>query len=332
MNYPDRKFPITRMRRTRMRSFSRKMISENSLSINDIIWPVFILEGKKIKQEIEFMPSVFRFSIDTLIRELEDCVNLGLNAIALFPTIDPEAKDNEGSVASDPDNLVCRAIRAIKKEFPSLGIICDIALDPYTDHGHDGIVINGIVDNDKTLSRLVDQAIVHAESGCDILAPSDMMDGRVNAIRQSLEKNCFKDIMIMSYAAKYASSFYGPFRDAVRSGKLSEPKDKSTYQMDYANSNEAMHEIAIDISEGADMIMVKPGMPYLDIIAKAKERFNMPTFAYQVSGEYSMIISASNLNYIKKEDAIMETLVSFKRAGADGILTYFAPLLLRRLN
>ena len=279
MNYPDRKFPITRMRRTRMRSFSRKMISENSLSINDIIWPVFILEGKKIKQEIEFMPSVFRFSIDTLIRELEDCVNLGLNAIALFPTIDPEAKDNEGSVASDPDNLVCRAIRAIKKEFPSLGIICDIALDPYTDHGHDGIVINGIVDNDKTLSRLVDQAIVHAESGCDILAPSDMMDGRVNAIRQSLEKNCFKDIMIMSYAAKYASSFYGPFRDAVRSGKLSEPKDKSTYQMDYANSNEAMHEIAIDISEGADMIMVKPGMPYLDIIAKAKERFNMPTFA-----------------------------------------------------
>ena len=315
-----------------MKSFSRRLVAESVLSINDLIWPIFIIEGNNKRDEIKLMPEVFRYSIDSLLKELEPLVKLGLNSVALFPTISSESKDREGSNAYDRDNLVCRAIRSIKVEYPSLGVICDVALDPYTNHGHDGIVIDGVVDNDVTLNKLIMQAMVQSEAGCDILAPSDMMDGRVGAIRKSLDKNNYKEMMIMSYAAKYASSFYGPFRDALITKKLTKPKNKKTYQMDYSNADEAMHEIAIDIAEGADMILIKPGMPYLDIISKAKDNFKMPTFAYQVSGEYSMIMAAGHHHYIKKEDAIMETVLSFKRAGADGIFTYFAPSLLERLS
>ena len=320
------------MRRTRMKSFSRRLVAESFLSINDLIWPIFIIEGNNKRDEIKLMPEVFRYSIDSLLKELEPLVKLGLNSVALFPTISSDLKDIEGSNAYDQDNLVCRAIRSIKIEYPSLGVICDVALDPYTNHGHDGIVIDGVVDNDVTLNKLIMQALVQSEAGCDILAPSDMMDGRVGAIRKSLDKNNHTEMMIMSYAAKYASSFYGPFRDALSTKKLTKPKNKKTYQMDYPNADEAMHEIEIDIAEGADMILIKPGMPYLDIISKAKDNFKMPTFAYQVSGEYSMIMAASHHHYIKKEDAIMETVLSFKRAGADGIFTYFAPSLLERLS
>ena len=332
MTKQERKFPNTRMRRNRMQKFSRKLTSENALSANDIIWPVFIKEGKAIKQVIDAMPDVFCFSIDSLIKELENPIRLGLNAIALFPNIDSKLKDREGSQGIDPNNLICRAIKEIKKEFPSLGIICDIALDPFTDHGHDGVVHGGIVDNDLTLDKLNKQALIYAEAGCDIIAPSDMMDGRVGSIRSCLEKNNFKNTMIMSYAAKFSSSYYGPFRSAIGSEKLIQPKDKKSYQLDFANSDEAMHEILIDINEGADMVMIKPGMPYLDIVSKAKHTFNMPTFVYQVSGEYSMIMSAVEKGLANKRDIVFESMVCFKRAGADGIFTYFAPYLLNDLK
>ncbi len=332
MKYTSRKFPDTRLRRIRMKSFSRKMVSENSLCSNDLIWPVFLSDGEKSRNEINSMPGVYRYSIDILLRELDLLVEQGLNAIALFPTINSELKDERGSYAFEPNNFIFKAVKKIKKEYPKLGIICDVALDPYTNHGHDGIIINGKVDNDKTLENLINQSLNLADAGCDIVAPSDMMDGRVGVIRSSFENNGFKDVMIMSYAAKYSSSLYGPFRDAVNAGKLTEPRNKKSYQMDYANSNEAMHEISMDIAEGADMIMIKPGLPYLDIITKSKQLFSMPTFAYQVSGEYSMIMSASELNYINREDAILELMMCFKRAGADGIFTYFAPFLLSCLR
>ena len=332
MKYISRKFPDTRLRRIRMKSFSRKMVSENSLSSNDLIWPVFLSDGKKSRDEIGSMPGVYRYSIDILLKELELLVQQGLNAVALFPTIKTELKDGKGSYAFEPNNFIFKAVRKIKKEYPKLGIICDVALDPYTNHGHDGIIINGKVDNDKTLENLINQSLNLADAGCDIVAPSDMMDGRVGSIRSSFENNGFNDIMIMSYAAKYSSPLYCPFRDAVNAGKLTEPRNKKSYQMDYANSNEAMHEISMDIAEGADMILIKPGLPYLDIITKSKQLFSMPTFAYQVSGEYSMIMSASELNYINKEDAILELMICFKRAGADGIFTYFAPFLLSCLR
>ena len=332
MKYTSRKFPDTRLRRIRMKSFSRKMVSENSLCSNDLIWPVFLSDGEKSRNEISSMPGVYRYSIDILLRELDLLVEQGLNAIALFPTINSELKDERGSYAFEPNNFIFKAVKKIKKEYPKLGIICDVALDPYTNHGHDGIIINGKIDNDKTLENLINQSLNLAEAGCDIVAPSDMMDGRVGVIRSSFENNGFKDVMIMSYAAKYSSSLYGPFRDAVNAGKLTEPRNKKSYQMDYANSNEAMHEISMDIAEGADMIMIKPGLPYLDIITKSKQLFSMPTFTYQVSGEYSMIMSASELDYINKEDAILELMMCFKRAGADGIFTYFAPFLLSCLR
>ena len=332
MKYISREFPNTRLRRTRMKSFSRKMVSENSLSSNDLIWPVFLSSGNKSRDEISSMPGVYRYSIDILLKELDLLVEQGLNAVALFPTIKSELKDESGSYAFEPKNFIFKAIRKIKKEYPKLGIICDVALDPYTNHGHDGIIINGKVDNDKTLENLINQSLNLADAGCDIVAPSDMMDGRVGVIRSSFENNGFNDVMIMSYAAKYSSSLYGPFRDAVNAGKLTEPRNKKSYQMDYANSNEAMHEISMDIAEGADMIMIKPGLPYLDIITKSKQLFSMPTFAYQVSGEYSMIMSGSELNYINKEDAVLELMMCFKRAGADGIFTYFAPFLLSYLR
>tara|TARA_B100001250_G_scaffold402721_1_gene416175 strand:- start:145 stop:984 length:840 start_codon:yes stop_codon:yes gene_type:complete len=277
------------------------------------------------------MPDVFRYSIDSLLKEVEQAVNLKIPAIALFPQIDTSLKNSEGSLALDENNLVCRSIRSIKKEFPELGIICDVALDPFTDHGHDGLLINGKIDNDKTLEKLKGQALVQAEAGCDIIAPSDMMDGRVGAIRNALDNNHYEDVLILSYAAKYSSSFYGPFRDAINSTGNLGGASKSTYQMDIANSDEALREVALDIKEGADMVMVKPGMPYLDIINKIKSKFNIPIFAYQVSGEYSMIKGAVNNNWLQ-EKVITESLLAFKRAGANAILTYFAKHIAEKIN
>jgi len=324
-------FPSTRLRRLRMKDFSRRMISENNLTVNDLIWPIFVCEGNNIADKINSMPGVFRYSIDNILKELETVVKLKIPAIALFPQIDSALKNKEGSQAIDENNLICRTIRSIKKQFPDLGVICDVALDPFTDHGHDGLIVNDIVDNDATLKVLEKQALVQANAGCDIIAPSDMMDGRVGIIRKALDKNNFQNTLILSYAAKYASKFYGPFRDAISSSGNLKGGSKSTYQMDTANSNEALREVALDIKEGADMVMVKPGMPYLDIIQRIKSDFNIPTFGYQVSGEYSMIKGAIDNNWLDSK-VIKESLLSFKRAGADGILTYFAKEIAEELN
>ena len=275
------------------------------------------------------MPFVYRYSIDKLIKELEILVKYGLQAVALFPQIEKDLKDERGTNSYDQNNLICRAIKKIKSSYPDLGIIADIALDPFTIHGHDGIIKNNKIANDETIAVLKKQALVYSEAGCDILAPSDMMDGRVGSIREELERNGMQDTVIMSYAAKYASSFYGPFRDAIKAQKLDEIKDKKTYQMNSANSDEAMHEIALDLQEGADMVIIKPGMPYLDIIYRAKQEFKIPTFAYQVSGEYSMILSAAGEE--RNHELILESIFSFKRAGADGVLSYFTPFLLKNL-
>ena len=327
-----RSFPKSRLRRTRMRSFSRRMVSENNFTINDVIWPVFLSDDEKSKTQIKTMPNVYRYPIEVLLKELEKPMKQGLNAIALFPHISDDKKDEEGSYALSSKNVICKSVKRIKQEYPNIGVICDVALDPYTSHAHDGIIINGKVDNDKSLKKLVEQALLLADSGADILAPSDMMDGRVGKIRKSLEKREYHETMIMSYAAKYSSSLYGPFREAVNAGKLVKPENKKSYQLDIANIGEAMHEIAIDINEGADMIMIKPGLPYLDVISKAKELFSMPTFAYQVSGEYSMIMSAAKNNHLEELDTILETMFCFKRAGADGIFTYFTPQILDALS
>ena len=324
-------FPSTRLRRIRMKEFSRRLVSENNLSVNDLIWPLFVCEGNNIADKINSMPGVFRYSIDNILKELEIAVKLKIPAIALFPQIDNGIKDEKGSEATNENNLICRTIKSIKKNFPDLGVICDVALDPYTNHGHDGLVINNIVDNDTTLEVLEKQALVQAVAGCDIIAPSDMMDGRVARIRNILDENKFQNTLILSYAAKYASKFYGPFRDAISSSGNLKGGSKSTYQMDMANSNEALREVALDIQEGADMVMVKPGMPYLDIIHRIKSEFNIPTFAYQVSGEYAMIKGAINNNWLDSQ-VIKESLLSFKRAGADGILTYFAKEIAEDLN
>lgn len=324
-------FPSTRLRRIRMKEFSRRLVSENNLSVNDLIWPLFVCEGNNIADKINSMPGVFRYSIDNILKELETAVKLKIPAIALFPQIDSGMKDEKGSEATNENNLICRTIKSIKKNFPDLGVICDVALDPYTNHGHDGLVVNNIVDNDTTLEVLEKQALVQAVAGCDIIAPSDMMDGRVARIRNILDENKFQNTLILSYAAKYASKFYGPFRDAISSSGNLKGGSKSTYQMDMANSNEALREVALDIQEGADMVMVKPGMPYLDIIHRIKSEFNIPTFAYQVSGEYAMIKGAINNNWLDSQ-VIKESLLSFKRAGADGILTYFAKEIAEDLN
>ena len=324
-------FPSTRLRRIRMKEFSRRLVSENNLSVNDLIWPLFVCEGNNIADKINSMPGVFRYSIDNILKELETAVKLKIPAIALFPQIDSGLKDEKGSEATNENNLICRTIKSIKKNFPDLGVICDVALDPYTNHGHDGLVVNDIVDNDTTLEVLEKQALVQAVAGCDIIAPSDMMDGRVARIRNILDENKFQNTLILSYAAKYASKFYGPFRDAISSSGNLKGGSKSTYQMDMANSNEALREVALDIQEGADMVMVKPGMPYLDIIHRIKSEFNIPTFAYQVSGEYAMIKGAINNNWLDSQ-VIKESLLSFKRAGADGILTYFAKEIAEDLN
>jgi len=325
------RFPTTRLRRNRMKDFSRRLISENNLTVDNLIWPLFVCEGEKIKDPIKSMPDVFRHSIDSVLKEVNKAVDLKIPAIAIFPQIDSSLKNSEGSLALDENNLVCRSIRSIKKEFPEVGVICDVALDPFTDHGHDGLLINGKIDNDKTLEKLKDQALVQAAAGCDIIAPSDMMDGRVGVIREVLDKNNYQDVLILSYAAKYSSSFYGPFRDAINSTGNLGGASKSTYQMDISNSDEALREVALDIKEGADMIMVKPGMPYLDIISKIKSNFNIPIFAYQVSGEYSMIKGAIDNNWLQ-ENVIKESLLAFKRAGASAILTYFAKDIADKLN
>ena len=325
-------FPSTRMRRNRMKVFSRRLISENKLTIDDLIWPLFVTEGSKVKDEVRSMPDVFRNSIDELIKEAEIASKLKIPAIAIFPQIDSSLKNSRGSEAINENNLICRSIKAIKKEFPDLGIITDVALDPFTDHGHDGLLINNEINNDETLKVLAQQSLVQAHAGCDIIAPSDMMDGRIGFIRSALDDANLINTQILSYAAKYASGFYGPFRDAVSSSGNLDGASKSTYQMDPANSNEALKEVELDINEGADMIMIKPGMPYLDIIKIIKDTFNVPTFAYQVSGEYSMIMAAVANKWLDPDKVILESLLSFKRAGADGILTYFAKNIAERLQ
>ena len=324
-------FPRVRMRRNRLSEFSRKIVSENNFSVNDLIYPIFITYGSKVKEEINSMPGIYRFSLDQLHKEIEYISSLNIPAIALFPKIENELKTPDGKEALNSNNLICEAIKISKKVNPDLGVITDVALDPYTDHGHDGIIHNNQIDNDLTLDILCKQAIVQAQAGCDILAPSDMMDGRVGAIRDTLDEHGFINVQIMSYAAKYASSFYGPFRDAVGSAVNLSKKSKKSYQMDPANSAEALREIRLDINEGADMIIIKPGMPYLDIISKAKNEFNFPVIAYQVSGEYSMIRAAIQNGWFDEEKIIFETMMCFKRAGCDAIITYFAPFVAQKL-
>ena len=313
------------MRRNRMKAFSRRMLAEHRLSVDDLIWPLFVIEGEDKAEPVASMPGVSRHSIDRLVTQAREAEALGIPAIAVFPSIDPALKDNEGTLAGDGDNLVCRAVRAVKKACPALGVICDVALDPFTDHGHDGILRNGEIVNDETVAVLCRQAVCQADAGCDIIAPSDMMDGRVAAIRAALDDAGHQNVQIMSYAAKYASGFYGPFRDAVGAGKLFGGDGKASYQMNPANSDEAMHEISLDLAEGADIVIIKPGMPDLDILGRAKAEFGVPCVAYQVSGEYAMIKAASANNWLDGERAMMESLLGFKRAGADAILTYFAP-------
>ena len=315
---------VVRPRRNRKAEWARRMVRENVLTTDDLIWPLFVADGHDKRTPVVSLPGVDRLSVDQAVREAERAVKLNIPCIALFPYTDPGLRDERGSEAVNPDNLVCQSVRAIKKEFPELGVLCDVALDPFTSHGHDGLIEDGKILNDATVTVLVRQALVQAEAGCDIIAPSDMMDGRVGAIREGLDAAGFLDVQIMSYAAKYASAFYGPFRDAVGSAKTL-TGDKRTYQMDNANSDEALREVELDIAEGADMVMVKPGMPYLDIVRRVKDTFGMPTFVYQVSGEYAMIMAASHNNWINGERAMMESLLAFKRAGANGILTYFAP-------
>jgi len=320
-----------RPRRNRKSEWARRLVRENVLTTDDLIWPLFIVDGHNARAGVTSMPGVERLSVDQAVRDAERAMKLEIPCIALFPYTEPSLRDEQGSEAVNPDNLVCKAVRAIKKEFPDLGVLCDVALDPFTSHGHDGLIKDGRILNDETVAVLVRQALVQAEAGCDIIAPSDMMDGRVGAIREGLDRAGLLDVQIMAYAAKYASAFYGPFRDAIGSAKTL-TGDKRTYQMDSANSDEALREVELDIAEGADMVMVKPGMPYLDVLRRIKDTFAMPTFAYQVSGEYAMISAAAGNGWIDGERAMMESLLAFKRAGADGILTYFAPRAAERVQ
>ena len=317
------KFPNLRLRRTRKYPWSRRLVQENNLSSSDFIYPIFLIEGKNKKQLIKSMPNVYRYTIDKLGGVVESVVKNKIPMVALFPLTPKNKKDNLGSEALNEDNLVCKATRYIKKRFKNnVGIMCDVALDPYTSHGHDGLLKKNYVENDKTIISLCKQSLIQAQMGCDVIAPSDMMDGRIGKIRKFLDRNEYQDVQLLSYAVKYASSFYGPFRDAVGS-KKSLKSDKKNYQMDFANSDECLREVALDIKEGADMVMVKPGMPYLDIIKKVKENFKIPVLAYQVSGEYSLIKNGIKKKLIK-EEAIIESLMCFKRAGASAIVSYFA--------
>ena len=331
MARPTSKYPSLRMRRLRRHDWSRRMVAESRLSASDLIWPLFIVEGENQRVVIPSMPGVERLSIDNAVAAAEEAAGLGIPVIALFPHTEDSKKTEDGREAENPGNLVCRAVRAIKKAVPEIGIMCDVALDPYTSHGHDGVLTGDYVANDESVEVLVRQALVQAEAGCDILAPSDMMDGRIGKIRNALESKGLRDVLLLAYAAKYASAFYGPFRDAVGSTRALKG-DKRTYQMDPANSDEALREVALDIAEGADMVMVKPGLPYLDIVRRVKDAFAMPTFVYQVSGEYAMIMAAIERGWLDPERAIPECLIAFKRAGADGILTYFARDIARKLR
>ncbi|WP_372858112.1 porphobilinogen synthase [Pseudoalteromonas sp.] len=326
-------FPYTRMRRMRRNDFSRRLMAENQLSVNDLIYPVFVLEGKNRRESIESMPGIERLSIDLLLEEAKELVDLGVPAVAIFPVTPADKKSLLAEEAYNDDGLAQRTVRALKETFPELGVITDVALDPFTVHGQDGIIDDaGYVINDVTTEILVKQALSHAHAGADVVAPSDMMDGRIGAIREALEADGFIHTRIMAYSAKYASSYYGPFRDAVGSAGNLKGADKKTYQMDPANSDEAIREVALDLQEGADMVMVKPGMPYLDIVRRVKDEFGVPTFAYQVSGEYAMHKAAIDNGWLSEEATIMESLLAFKRAGADGILTYFAKQAARYLN
>ncbi|MBR0663139.1 porphobilinogen synthase [Roseomonas hellenica] len=323
MSTPLGQFPSTRLRRNRVDGWTRRLVAENALTVSDLIWPIFVMEGQNAESTVPSMPGVRRVTVDRIAGHVEHAVKLGIPALALFPMTPVAKKDAEGTEAKNPENLICRAARLLKREFPDLGLIGDVALDPYTDHGHDGVIRDGYVANDETLEILTVQALVQAEAGIDVIAPSDMMDGRVGAIRTALDAKGLIHTRIMSYAAKYASAFYGPFRDALGAGKTLRG-DKKTYQMDPANSDEALREVAMDLAEGADMVMVKPGMPYLDIVRRVHERFGVPTFAYQVSGEYAMIAGAADHGWLDRERAVLESLIAFKRAGAAGVLTYFA--------
>ncbi len=325
MTYNNINFPRTRMRRMRFNDFSRRLMRENLLSVDDLIYPMFVTEGSNKREAISSMPGVERFSLDLLLTQAEEIYNLGIPAIALFPVTPDNKKTDNATEAYNPEGLAQRSVRALKKAFPELGIITDVALDPFTIHGQDGLINqDGYVINDETITVLVKQALSHAEAGVDIVAPSDMMDGRIGAIRAALEANNYSNTLILAYSAKYASSFYGPFRDAVGSASNLGKSNKYSYQMDPANSDEALREIQLDLQEGADMIMVKPGMPYLDIIRRVKDQFGAPTFAYQVSGEYAMIKAASINGWLDEKSVVLESLLAFKRAGCDGILTYYA--------
>ncbi len=318
------------MRRNRKDDWGRRLVSETRLGVDDLVWPIFVIEGNNVSEKVSSMPGVEKLSIDRAVKAAGQAVDLGIPAIAIFPNTDPKLKTSDAVEAFNPDNLVCRTVNAIKSAHPDIGIICDVALDPYNSDGHDGFVRDGKILNDETVDALCKQAIVQAKAGCDIIAPSDMMDGRTKAIRHALDGEGFDDVRILSYAAKYASAFYGPFRDAVGSGGALKG-DKKTYQMDPANSDEALREVAMDIREGADMIMVKPGMPYLDIISRIKSTFAMPTLAYQVSGEYAMMHAAAANGWLDLDLAMMESLSAFKRAGADAVFTYFAPVVAKKL-
>ena len=320
-----------RMRRNRRTDWSRRLVRETRLTVDDLIWPMFVVDGENRVEAVKSMPRVERLSVDLLVRQAERAAKLGIPAIALFPNTDPDLRDDLGSEALNPENLICRAVRAIKAAVPEVGLITDVALDPYTSHGHDGLMEGEEIVNDATGARLVAQALVQAEAGADMIAPSDMMDGRIGAIRRGLDAAGFDHVQIMAYSAKYASAFYGPFRDAVGTNKTL-VGDKRTYQMDPANTEEAIREAALDIEEGADMIMVKPGMPYLDILARLKSTFGLPTFAYQVSGEYAMIEAAGANGWLDRDRAMVESLMAFKRAGADGVLSYFAPFVAEMLK
>ena len=320
---PYSSFPNTRMRRNRKSMWSRQLVSENTLAVADLIWPMFVIDGENTRDPVASMPGVERYSIDLAVGKAREAADLGIPVIALFPNTKRELRTDDGREALNKDNLICRAVRTIKAAVPNIGILCDVALDPYTSHGHDGLMEGGEIINDASVEVLVKQALLQADAGCDIIAPSDMMDGRVRAIRDALEAHGHQQVQIMAYSAKFASGFYGPFRDAVgSSGTLK--GDKRTYQMDPANTDEALREVALDLSEGADMVMIKPGMPYLDIVARVKQTFGVPTFAYQVSGEYAMLMAAIERGWLDPKKVIPESLLAFKRAGADGILTYFA--------
>ena len=325
-------FPRTRMRRNRRHDWSRRLVRENRVTVDDLIWPVFVQEGEGLATPIPSMPGVNRLSIDRLTEAAAEAAELGIPAIAVFPATPPDRKTDDAREAWNPENLTCRAVRALKAAVPDVGIICDVALDPYTSHGQDGLLVDGYVANDVSLEALVKQTLNQARAGCDVIAPSDMMDGRIGVLRGALDEAGFEEVLLLAYSAKYASAFYGPFRDAVGSSASLGGGDKRTYQQDPANSEEALREVALDIEEGADMVMVKPGMPYLDIVRRVKETFGVPTYAYQVSGEYAMLHAAAQNGWLDKDRVVMESLVAFKRAGADGVLTYTAVDVARRLK